>query len=211
MRSDILDQLLSSHRRASQKPKPKPKNYHWHFLLLRGPIDCSLRSARLPFSLLAKAAAITTAAVAQYHHRKRLRPIRQRQRRRKTTNSCPDAAVDIYFSPQFRQISQQLGQQAFERLFRMSPAAFVKLSLKLQPYRTRQEQSETVYRSATFRTDVRLAITLRVLARTEVLNVALTYSIACGTVYNILHGTVRVLDTVLQFPRLSRSREEVEK
>ena len=80
----------------------------------------------------------------------------------------------------------------------------MKLLLKLQPHMTRQEQSETGYRRATIPTVVRLAIKLRVLARTEVLDVALAYSIAFDTVYNILHGTVRVLDTVLQCPRLPR-------
>ena len=76
---------------------------------------------------------------------------------------------------------------------------------------TRQEQLETAYRSATIPIDVRLAITLRVLAGAEVLDVAPAYCIVCGTVYNILHGTVRVFDTVLQFPRLPRPREELEK
>ena len=87
----------------------------------------------------------------------------------------------------------------------------MKLFSKLQPHMTRQDRCETGYRSATIPTDVRLAVTFRVLAGAEVLDVALTYSIACVTVYNILHGTVRVLDTVLQFPRLPRPRQELEK
>lgn len=63
------------------------------------------------------------------------------------------------------------------------------------------------YTSATLPTDVRLAATLRILAGAEVLDVGLTYKIACGTVYDILHDTVEALDKVLQFQKIPRSTE----
>lgn len=53
-----------------------------------------------------------------------------------------------------------------------------------------------------------LAITLYFSERAEVLDGALTYFIACGTVYSILHSTVRMLYKFLQFLHLCRSPQD---
>lgn len=91
----------------------------------------------------------------------------------------------------------------------MSRAAFHEYFLQLEPHMTRGPYTKTEYRCETIRTDVRVAITSRVLEGGEVLDVALTYSIARGTVYNILHSTVHVLDKDLQFYHLARSQTEL--
>lgn len=75
----------------------------------------------------------------------------------------------------------------------------------------RQEQAETDHRSAPLPTDVQLARTLHILAGAEVLDVALTYKVASGTVYYVLRDTVVVLDKFLRFQMLSRSQQELQK
>ena len=92
----------------------------------------------------------------------------------------------------------------------MTRATFLKLLLKLTPHLRRHQQAETDYRIATLPIDVRLAITMRILVGAEVLDVRLIYTIACGTVYDVLYDTVGVLDKFLQFPKLSRSEQELE-
>lgn len=72
-------------------------------------------------------------------------------------------------------------------------------------------QIATEYMGATLPTDFRLAVTLRILAGAQVLEVGLTYKVACGTVYDILHDKVEAFDKVLKFPRLPRATEGLNK
>lgn len=164
-----------------------------------------------PFSVLAKAAAIATAAVARNQFKHKIRSIRRRRRRRYAVQSSKHGAFDERFSNSFKKISRQRGEQSFKRLFRKTRTAFHKLVLIITPHICRQYQSETEYRAATIPPDVRLAITLRRLSGPEVLDIALTYSNAIATVYDVIHDTVRALDIVLQFPKIPRSRRDLEK
>lgn len=128
----------------------------------------------LPFHVLARAAAITTAAIAQNHLPQSLHPIQRRQLRRNAVVIGQEGSIEDQFSEQFKHIFPQLGNQAFKRLFRMTRGAFLKLLLKLTTHIRRQKQAETDYRTAILPTDVRLAMKLRILAGTKFLHVALT-------------------------------------
>ena len=77
----------------------------------------------------------------------------------------------------------------------------------MQPYFQQQLQRGSNYKRETLPTDIRLAITLRILEGAEFLDVSLSFAIGISTTYTIFHKMVWVLDKVLSFPKLPTTEE----
>ena len=93
----------------------------------------------------------------------------------------------------------------------MKRPAFWNLIQHLRPALCNPVQRKTVHWRATIEDDVRLGLTLRILAGAEILDVCTVFKIGNSTAYAILHDTVDVMNKILRFPKLPRSEDELQK
>ena len=93
----------------------------------------------------------------------------------------------------------------------MTRPAFWSLTQRLRPALCKPVQCNTGHRRATIEEDVRLGLTLRILAGAEILDVCTVFKIGNSTAYAILHDTVDVMNKIPRFPKLPRSEDELHK
>ena len=93
----------------------------------------------------------------------------------------------------------------------MSRSAFHNLLTTLIDGLEKPCQRATNYRRETIPADVRLGITLRILAGAEVLDVRQIFSVGNPTAYSILHDTVEVINKTMRFPMLPKEEDAVHK
>ena len=77
----------------------------------------------------------------------------------------------------------------------------------MQPYSENRLQRGSNYKRKAMPTDIRLALTLSILAGAEFLDVSINFAIGLSTIYTVFHNIVWMLDKVLLFQELQTTEE----
>lgn len=111
------------------------------------------------------------------------------------------------FSVQLQNVTACMDAKAFRRYFRLSRHAFGKLILRTKPVRERKFRQSCRTRRETLPHDIRLGITLRILAGADFQDVAYVFKVGPSTVYGIFDETIHELNDHLSFPGIPSDEE----
>lgn len=129
---------------------------------------------------------------------------KRRQSIRKLQRKLP-LRSDVSFS----KVTSIYNDSEFARAFLMSRIAFRKLSALCGSKLMKNEEMGTRSGRRTISPEIRLAITIRMLAGASYLDLMTSYRIGASTVYSIFDDTSDVLMSVLQLPEIPSEYEKL--
>eukprot|EP00171_Calliarthron_tuberculosum_P003440 IDg3440t1 len=118
----------------------------------------------------------------------------------------------LYVSPRaiearpFRRVISAYSRKNFQRAFRMSPETFAKLLYKVRSDLVRCQAMGSRSGRPIVESDVRLGVTMRMLAGASYLDIISSYSLCVSTVYSVFADTVHVLQNCLTLPGLPETK-----
>lgn len=102
----------------------------------------------------------------------------------------------------FSRLTENLPEATFRRIYRMSPVSFYTLLSHIAPHIKMNNEMGALAKRPTVPEDVRLPVTLRLLAGARAGDMTQIFRIEQKTVYDIFHETFNALNEVLSLPGL---------
>ena len=134
---------------------------------------------------------------------------RRRRKKRKTRRKLFDSFRN---DVSFKDIIRALGPEKFKASYRMSLPAFKLLLNEVRDLLQRPFKAGTDYRRCTVSPEIRLAITLRILAGGNYIDIMLAYGVQESTIRRIFHDTCHALSRRLRlkgFPTTIAGLQEI--
>ena len=109
----------------------------------------------------------------------------------------------------FEAITRPLDDVTFTKAFRMSRAVFAKLLERIRPSLPLERNRFTGTDRIVIHGEVRLAITLRLLAGASYLDIRMTWNISQTSLYDIFHSCCMAIMTSLSLPGLPGNEDDL--
>ena len=126
--------------------------------------------------------------------------------------SYPRAELPFMYTISFEDVVKRFSPPMFRKAYRMSLGAFNELLSLVRDLLDRPFKGPSEYRRGTIPSDIRLAVTLRLLAGGSYCDLVLAYQIQKSTIYSIVNSTCRALNERLRlkgFPETTAELQEI--